>query len=165
MTLNEAFEHYQRDDSGAEAALLAAMFRQAADWLRSSLRCDFEDKAQDAVLKAWAKLGDYDAAKAAFRSWFYLIVRAERNQFLRERYKEREALDNLQAAPFDDDYLPDPIEGLNERQSEIVNLLQQGYFGQDAQNRLGISRSTYRTEVEKIKAASATPTPDLRIMY
>lgn len=122
-------------DAGAYDRALRPLLGQAAGYARAVLRSrhEAEDAVQQAALKGWERIGQYDAARP-FRGWWFAILRNCCLDALRRAKGARtQGLDGVdppglgEPEAFDWRRLDDGLAQLSEPHREILRLR---YFGE-----------------------------------
>jgi RNA polymerase sigma-70 factor (ECF subfamily) len=149
----QAYERSLRPLLGQAAAYAHAMLRN---------RAEAEDAVQQAALKGWERLGQYDATRP-FKGWWFAILRNCCLDILRQAKASRtEGLDGVDPpAPdepevFDWQGLVDGLAQLSEPHREILQLK---YFGElsydELAESLGIPRGTVMSRLHLARKALA----------
>lgn len=133
--------------------LFGACLKQAKIWLASYVS-DPEDSAQEAAIRAWTKLDTFDSTKGSFKSWFFMIVKSVKVDSLRIRYSDKQKLEQyktmLTLAEDESETFLDES-SLSDLQKDIVDLAVQGFSSRDVQDKLNVSRQTYRTAIKNMR--------------
>lgn len=181
-SLDQAFAEYGTDPDRYQTKFFALCTRKAEERLRRACPNDYNDLAQQVAIELWRAISKFNPAKGSFATFFNLILRSVRNDFLAETYREAAVIDPNAEVDFngdvndddwaDDDFTPvriNPTQGVFEHghnaidleqlkllqdvDPRLISLLASGHTLSECQRTLETTRARIRTQVSHIKKA------------
>jgi RNA polymerase sigma-70 factor (ECF subfamily) len=154
-------------DAGTYERELRPLLGRAAAYARAFLRNrhDAEDVVQQAALRAWERIGQYDSARP-FKGWWFAVLRnccfdLQRARQSLESLEGVDPVDDREAASFDWKALEDALAKLSEAHREILRLK---YFADLSYNELAealdIPRGTVMSRLHLARKALAAVLPE-----
>ncbi len=143
---------------------LRPLLGQAAAYARALLknRDDAEDMVQQAALRGWERIGQYDEARP-FKGWWFAILRNCCFDVMRHRTKNRadslggvDPADDREAGPLDWESLEAGLARLTPAHREILRLKYYGALSYvDLAEALGIPKGTVMSRLHLARTALA----------
>jgi RNA polymerase sigma factor (sigma-70 family) len=155
IDLNKVYSRFVSKEDSVDA-LFDACTAQARVWLIPYYPNDFDDLAQQAVIKAWQKLSIYDPKRGSFRTWFFHIVRSVKIDHFRNKIVNKPVIQQMEDGVEYGHDLSDEREydlnpdHFNETQMAISHLLLIGHNYESIRKMLNISRQKLRTEMKNM---------------
>lgn len=155
-------------DARAYERELRPLLRHAAAYARALLRNkdDAEDAVQQAALRAWERIRQYDATRP-FKGWWFAVLR--NCAFDLQRTRQRLHTENIDGVDVAEDTIPDApdwealddaIARLSDMHREILRLK---YFGElsydEIAETLGIPRGTVMSRLHLARKSLAAQLP------
>ena len=158
MTTNEHYAHWKGEDSPeALNGLMAAVQRQALRQAKIKMPEHAEDIAQEATLKVWQHIADYEPARSSFSTWVYEITKNTiRDHHKKQSKQPSEPVEASEETPVQQQPFTDytRLHDAFSSDPQLLLLLMDGHSMADCQHLLDLTRKALRYRIEKIRNAA-----------